>query len=791
MRPSIKLVLGTIIALVAIVVVLNLTSGDAAADSHYWDGEGADALFSTDANWAIWGGANDVEPTEGDDIYFWDWDKSCTWDVALTVGDITIAANYTGTVTQGSVDFGYDDFSMAGGVWTGSSKWQTCSSNWVKTGGTFTSYTSNVFFTNVNAIISSNSNLPFNQLRVSGLLNVMSGTAVAVSCQYLDIDPGGIINISLGKTLNLYWGGGGPTGYWYNDGTIMGDGTLAFLSKIDYNLDLGVVDVSSVQFRLYVTATASKIFTLVNGFVSSNIIVVSDHATYTMTLDLNGKSLSATSITVGARGIISSSVAGAEIEAGGILVQANGQLDATNIEYIDNSGNWDSSAGTWKPGQNQVNMTGSGKTVKLSAAQAFYRLQIDDTASVSLLSNVIVMSHLSIDGTSNGASYRYNVSGASETCFEANGTFKNSVYLNGTASSFYVYVNVGAMASVYSNKTITFAFTEGDMVVTTTEWLCVDIATWGLPGHQSYCNWTANRTAAGSVTFNVSVGSAAYYGVVVDAIAYLNSQPAVSGRVSFAYTGWSSHDFELNPSPVFLTLPSFDAVAGNRYYYDANTNEEGTVTYALTTINADLRCDSGSGVVQGKFRSSYVSLFLSIMADDGLGGVAYQNWTMRVLHNSFTIDVDIVFRPGTGLNPVVHFEFDTDCDPELFKKVVWNFGDGRGSTDIAPNHLYDKVGWYWVTCAVYDCLGNIGYETVKVGAGDPEDQPTGLERLQIWLQTDFQVMLAILIVGMVGAAGYQQFMKRSKGGANFWLIVIWIAAIVVVALMVGGSYLWG
>ncbi len=639
--------------------------------------------------------------------------------------------------------------------------------------------------------MSSTATITMDRLWVASGNLTMAGGGFTYVSSFLDIDTGCVVTVPSGYLFQQYWGGGGPDGLWSNDGTISGEGTTTILTKVDFNFYPGDIDTPLV-IKLYVTATASKTATCqTDASFGSTCTIQSDHATYTMTLDLNGKSLNCTSLTVGARGIVSSSVAGAEINATGITVQANGKLDATNIAWISDSGNWDTSAGTWVPDDCQVNMTGAAKTLKTGNGQVFYRLMIGSGASTTLLSNVVVMSHLNIEGSSNGAAYRYNVSGSSETCFEANGTFHNSVYLNGTATSFHVYVNISGMASVYSNKTITFSFTEGELIVGTTDWTCADIDSWGSADPQEYCNWTANRTAAGAVTFNATVGSATHYGVAVNGTAYLNSLAAVGGRISFSYSDWSSHTFILNPSPVFITSPSLEGVAGNRYYYDANTDEEGTVTYSLTTINADLRCDPSSGVVQGRFRSSYLSLSISVMADDGLGGVAYQNWTMRVLHTIYIIDVEIVFRPGTGLKPVVHFEFESDCNPELFEKVVWNFGDGTGSMDLAPNHLYGKIGWYYVTCAVYDCLGNIGYETVKVGAGNPEDPMSEYEKLQIWLQTDFLLMVGILAVGLVGAAGYQQFMKKRRGGAGLWIIVIWIAAVVIVALSIGGRYLWG
>jgi uncharacterized membrane protein len=184
----------------------------------------------------------------------------------------------------------------------------------------------------------------------------------------------------------------------------------------------------------------------------------------------------------------------------------------------------------------------------------------------------------------------------------------------------------------------------------------------------------------------------------------------------------------------------------------------------------------------------FASLNISIMADDGHGGITWQNWTIEVLPDNYVIHVTVIFQPGQKL--IVHFEYTTDLDPTLFGKVVWNFGDGIGSVGQAPNHIYERVGWYYVTCAVYDIWGNVGYQTVKVGAGNPADQATELEKVALWLQTDFIMMIGVLMVGFLGATGYSRYTKKTKGGANFWIIVIWISVCVMIALMIGGRFLW-
>jgi hypothetical protein len=126
--------------------------------------------------------------------------------------------------------------------------------------------------------------------------------------------------------------------------------------------------------------------------LSADAILASTFSTIgggTKTLNLAGYDLSATSILLGANGIISSSVAGARIiDTGALTVSANGKLDCTNIAWVNVGGNWDSSAGTFLPGTKQVNMTSPYKSVKLGAAQTFYNLQLVNNVNITGQSRV-------------------------------------------------------------------------------------------------------------------------------------------------------------------------------------------------------------------------------------------------------------------------------------------------------------------------------------------------------------------------------------------------------------------
>jgi hypothetical protein len=136
------------------------------------------------------------------------------------------------------------------------------------------------------------------------------------------------------------------------------------------------------------------------------ILSVSNNAAYTMTFDLKGKSLTATtSVTASTRGIISSSVAGAKIESGDITVAANGTLTEANITQIKSSGNVDLSAGTYTPSTARWILTGLGKTLKLAAGHKLYDLITTGTSDIRLSANATVSNELVMASRINPLTY--------------------------------------------------------------------------------------------------------------------------------------------------------------------------------------------------------------------------------------------------------------------------------------------------------------------------------------------------------------------------------------------------
>lgn len=312
----------------ALIIVL---SNNASADTHWWDGGGTDELWSTDANWNSTAG-NDIEPIAGDDLYYWDWDKSCTWDVAVTVGNIAITANYTGTITQGAVDFGYSDFSMAGGVWTGvQTQWQTCSGSIIRTGGTWSNAVAKLHMIGMGKTLSLASGTRLFSSWFSSSTTILVNCGVATSSG----DEGtfivdGTITVNTGVVATWEYAGS-----YTNTGVIDGAGTFKLSLRNGVGISsfaLGVINCP-ITTQL-ATGTDNTMILTASAVLGSTISIGSGNANI-FTLDLNGKSLDAAGlITASTRGIIKSSVAGARIDAGSIIVQTDGHIYGQNIEGI-------------------------------------------------------------------------------------------------------------------------------------------------------------------------------------------------------------------------------------------------------------------------------------------------------------------------------------------------------------------------------------------------------------------------------------------------------------------------
>lgn len=86
-----------------------------------------------------------------------------------------------------------------------------------------------------------------------------------------------------------------------------------------------------------------------------------------------------------------------------------------------------------------------------------------------------------------------------------------------------------------------------------------------------------------------------------------------------------------------------------------------------------------------------------------------------------------VFNPIAGFSSANNeYEVTFTSTATLSTTVVWDFGDGTGSTDLNPLHMYADTGTYTVTqivgngCGVFDTLVQIVVVSVPLGLWDHE-----------------------------------------------------------------------
>jgi hypothetical protein len=313
---------------------------------------------------------------------------------ALTYGNITLGAAYSGTATQGAVDFGYADFSMAGGTLSGSANWQICSGNWTKTGGTVSAWSNKIKMTGTGITITSNSPTSIAGIWITGScvlgvsFQIGSGTtSPCIITGSLNIGVYDLFLYSAGSAVDISGTITGTTGLLHHGSGLVSGLTGSIACKVWF----GYQGTTSTLARNLATTNSVEV-RCVNQ-VALNTLV------------LAGYSLSATSITVGDTGVISSSVAGARIDSGDITVAANGTLTEANITQIKSSGNVDLSAGTYTPSAARWILTGLGKTLKLAAGHKLYDLITTGTSDIRLAANATVSNELVMASRINPLTY--------------------------------------------------------------------------------------------------------------------------------------------------------------------------------------------------------------------------------------------------------------------------------------------------------------------------------------------------------------------------------------------------
>ena len=312
---------------------------------------------------------------------------------SISCGAITLGANgrLSQTGTGGNVTCTSYTQSGTGSVLTGKvDAWFAFSISFTKTAGAITDNSLRLRALSDGATISitSGASTSFYQS-----LDIQGNTTMTNIGGYTGLESGQF-SIAIGKVLTVnaasFAINNNALQNMQNLGAIVVTGSaIICASSSSITCSLGAID--KVTILAQAGASGNIIIKMRTPPTLGVVTVNSAHATYTCSLDLNGKSLSASGlITVSTRGIISSSVPGATIKAlGGVTVAANGSLDATNIKQIENSGNFDSSAGTFTPGTSTYITSSASCTIKLAAGGTIYNL-IAKTSVIILGANMTI-----------------------------------------------------------------------------------------------------------------------------------------------------------------------------------------------------------------------------------------------------------------------------------------------------------------------------------------------------------------------------------------------------------------
>lgn len=371
----------------------NLT-GTASSASIWYQTSGN--LASTDANWLA-GSC----PVVGDDVLFNDTSvASCTWDLATTLSNFTVAIGYTGTITATSGFSITGDFvpCFIGTTFVAGSYTFTCGGNWDSSAGTFTAGTSLIVLSGASKTLkTADAGAFLYNVTVSGTISMISDLNVSNNLS---------ITGSLTGTPSYQLSVTGATTL-INGIMVQGNGLWAFGSF-----------TQSGGSSLFEGGTQVA-FTGV-ALISAGTFNASTTTTFTTTFTLNG---AGATFNAGAGTVTFSSTT---ILTAGTLNAESATLKSTQ--------NWDTTTITWVPGTSYLNMSGAGTTLKTSASQTIYGLKIAGT--ITTISSTNVTKNLVIYGSktlSIGAGLYVNLN-----C-SGGGVYYNGGTITGAGTMYYSF----------------------------------------------------------------------------------------------------------------------------------------------------------------------------------------------------------------------------------------------------------------------------------------------------------------------------------------------------------------
>jgi PKD repeat protein len=550
-----------LISATPLVIHVSSENVSAVADTHTWDGGGANALASTGANWD----QGDTAPIAGDSALFNAGALPCTWDLAITLEHFLLYATYSGVVTQ-TVSFGTSgSFSINAGTFSGGAGTGctvTCGGSYSEDGGTMTSDLTSLILTGASKTIYSLAGWRIGTLNITGSYTMASS--------YLPVSNfinSGSLTLTGTSHLLISWYGSVVK----NSGTLASTDT-AHITVVLINADPTFTNTgvwgAETLFTLHNAAAVSRIVTLGGNCQMGDVAIESSHATFTLTFDLsaNNYALSATDITIGTRGILMG-----------------------RASTIISSGNWDSTNGTFYQNSSSVAV---GGYAKIASDQQFHNLTVNGTGSrlfvatgdsmriadnltvnagcsASLQNNSYIMQSLVNNGAIIQNSKRLNITGSSSTPLTGYGTFDGDLYLNGSSASSYEVQTGLPMGNLYTDRDTKINLDSTrylQIVPASTEFVSTSISSYGTEAGYA-ARWTA--TSTGPVTYTVIANANELYDIWVDHTTRIGVvQTSADGVVQFTYSGpFSTHEFTVSKSggpPTSLGASFSYSISGNQ-----------------------------------------------------------------------------------------------------------------------------------------------------------------------------------------------------------------------------------
>lgn len=302
-----------------------------------WDGGGADNLASTAANWV-----GDAAPYEGCIIIFNGTStKACTWDITAKMQELHIYSTYTSTVTQSSVmhinkfiheGTGFCGASIGGvGLNIYESIYKSVSAGWTSNKGN---------------LILHNATVSMHNFPVVATITVPTGSSSTITASIHsrgNVVVNGALFINPSIQLVVDWEG--ATGL-SGSGTIDNDGTINFrVYKSNRNFNFGGDIGGTFTITNYNSASVSVLLIYAIKF---DTIIVNGAANYTSTLDQNGHTITANTITIKSNGVYKNTGAlGSITYFDKFTVESGGSIDGSKLYmYILPSGTLNVPSGT-------------------------------------------------------------------------------------------------------------------------------------------------------------------------------------------------------------------------------------------------------------------------------------------------------------------------------------------------------------------------------------------------------------------------------------------------------------